>query len=270
MTSSGSVHSIHILGPRGNTLAIHAAGEGPALFLLHGFPLDHRMWSHQLHELRSRFHVIAVDFRGFGASTLDDQGYSMADLAKDVEFVRHHLAGDQTIYLAGLSMGGYVAFEYWRLFSERIRGLILCNTKPTADDEAAQKARQAMGQLAIQKGTWQAVEPMFPRMLSEHSRNSQPETVQLVQQMMRETSAEAVVAAQSAMAARQDFSKFLPAIKLPTLVVAGEHDPIAPPELTRQWASQIPSSTFAVIDKTSHLSPLESPSDFSRILLSFI
>ncbi len=126
-----------------------------------------------------------------------------------------------------------------------------------------------MGQLARQQGTWKAVESMFPRMLSEHSRNSQPETATLVQQMMRETSVEAVVAAQSAMAARQDFSQFLPSIKVPTLVVAGEHDPIAPPELTRQWASQIPLATYAKIEKTSHLSPLESPADFARTLLSF-
>ena len=173
-------NSLQILGPRGNTLAVHAAGEGPTLFLLHGFPLDHRLWQHQLAGLCDRMHVVAIHLRGFGSSSLDESQFTLAELAQDVEFLRHHLAGNDRIWLAGLSLGGYVAFEYWRQFADHLRGLILTNTKPTGDSEEAKANRLAMADKALKSGSWAAVEPMLAKMLSEQTRASEPEVLDLV------------------------------------------------------------------------------------------
>ena len=237
-------NSIQILGPRGNTLSVQAAGEGQTLFLLHGFPLDHRMWQFQLEGLSDRLHVVAVQMRGFGSSTLDEPGFTLAELAQDVDFLRQHLASGQQIWLAGLSMGGYVALEYWRQFSSQLRGLILCNTKPTADNETGKAGRLAMGQKALAEGTWAAVEPMFGKLLSEQTVASKSELVVLVKSMMQSVSPATVAAAQAAMAQRRDFTDLLPTIQLPTLVVAGQTDTIAPAADGEAWSSQIPNARF--------------------------
>jgi 3-oxoadipate enol-lactonase len=263
-------NSIQILGPRGNTLSVQASGEGPTLFLLHGFPLDHRMWRSQLDGLRDRLHVVAVHMRGFGSSTLDEPDFTLVELAQDVEFLRQHLSAAQPIWLAGLSMGGYVALEYWRQFSSQLRGLILCNTKPTADNEAGKAGRIAMGQKALSAGTWAAVEPMFAKLLSEQTVASQPELTELVKAMMQDVSPATVDGAQRAMALRHDFTDQLPSIQLPTLVVAGQSDAIAPAADGEAWSSRIPNSRFLVIPSTAHLSPLESPSVFNQAVLDFI
>ncbi len=262
-------NSIQILGPRGNTLSVHAAGEGATLFLLHGFPLDHRMWLHQLSGLCDRLHVVAVHLRGFGTSTLDEGNYALAELAQDVEFLRQHLAGNEPIWLCGLSMGGYVALEYWRQFSRNLSGLILTNTKPTGDNAGAKANRAAMAAKALEQGSWAAVEPMFAKLLSEQSLTAQPELVELVQSMMKTSAPAAIAAALSAMAERRDFTDQLSTIRVPTLVVAGEVDPIAPAEEGRKWSSSIPGSRFEVLPRTAHLSPLEDAAAFNRILLEF-
>ena len=263
-------NSIQILGPRGNTLSVNAAGEGPTVFLLHGFPLDHRLWQFQLSELCDRLHVVAVHLRGFGSSSLDEPQFTIAELAQDIEFLRQHLAGDESIYLAGLSMGGYVALEYWRQYPNRLRGLILTNTKPTADGEEAKANRRAMAETATKRGSWAAVEPMFAKLLSEQTRASKSELSELVKSMMIATSPATIAAAQIAMSERRDFTDQLASIRVPTLVVAGESDAIAPADEGRQWASKIPNAKFEVVAGTAHLSPLEDAESFNRLLLSFI
>lgn len=263
-------NSIQILGPRGNTLSVQAAGEGQTLFLLHGFPLDHRMWQFQLEGLQDRLHVVAVHLRGFGSSTLDETEFSLAEIAQDVDFLRQHLASSETIWLAGLSMGGYVALEYWRQYSHHLRGLILCNTKPAADDETAKVGRLAMGEKALSEGAWAAVEPMFPKLLSEQTIASKPEVAKLVKSMMESAAPATIAAAQNAMARRRDFSEQLSTIHVPTLVIAGQYDAISPAAAAEVWASRIPHASFAVIPGTAHLSPLEDPSTFNQTVLNFL
>ena len=263
-------NSIQILGPRGNTLSVQAAGEGQTLFLLHGFPLDQRLWQYQLEGLSDRLHVVAVQMRGFGSSTLDEPDFSLAELAQDVDFLRQHLAGGQTIWLAGLSMGGYVGLEYWRQYANQLRGLILCHTKPTTDNETGKAGRIAMGQKALAEGTWAAVEPMFGKLLSEQTVASKPEIVTLVRSMMQSVAPATVAAAQNAMAQRRDFTEQLPTIQLPTLVIAGQSDAIAPASEGEAWSSKIPNASFVIIPNTAHLSPLENPTVFNQTLLKFL
>ncbi len=263
-------NSIQILGPRGNTLSVQAAGEGQTLFLLHGFPLDHRMWQYQFDGLSDRLHVVAVQMRGFGSSTLDEPAFSLAELAQDVDFLRQHLAGGQTIWLAGLSMGGYVALEYWRQFSNQLRGLILSNTKPTADNEAGKTGRRAMAQKALAEGTWAAVEPMYAKLLSEQTIALKSELPELVKSMMQSVAPATIAASQNAMAERRDFTDQLPTIQVPTLVIAGQSDTIAPAVEGEAWSSKIPNASFVVIPETAHLSPLERPEVFNQALLKFI
>ncbi len=261
------IHTISLIAPRGNVLSIKAAGSGPALLLLHGFPLDHSMWLNQLNGLAEQYHVIAPEFRGFGQSTLDDPTFSLKDLADDVEFVRSHLAGDQPIRLCGLSMGGYVAFEYWKHYRQHLELLILANTKPTADDEAARAGRVKMAEQALREGSWPALAGMMTKMLSTTTIQQQPEVQSFVEEMMRRASPEGVAAALHAMASRHDFTKLLPTIETRTMVITGADDPIAPPAATEQWAKLIPGAKYTCIANAAHLTPLEQPARFNDLLL---
>lgn len=216
--------------------------------------------------LGERHHCVAPELRGFGGSTLDGE-YSLADLADDMELVRAHLSPDQPIHLVSLSMGGYVAFEYWRKYRHHLSSLTLANTKPNADDEVARAGRLAMAEQAISQGAWEAVAPMLPKLLAPQSIGSSAE--QIAKSMLQSARPEAVAAAQKAMASRKDFSESLESITIPSLVIAGEFDGIVPSAATRQWASCIPNSQIHEIAGVGHLSPLEAPVEFSSVLTTF-
>jgi pimeloyl-ACP methyl ester carboxylesterase len=139
------LHEISLIAAAGNTISVKACGKGSAIIFLHGFPLDHRMWLSQLIELSDRFYCLAIEVRGFGGSSLDGE-YLLQDLADDVEQVRRLLSPDQPVHLVGLSMGGYVAFEYWRKYRQNLATLTLANTKPGADSEDAKQQRLQMAE----------------------------------------------------------------------------------------------------------------------------
>ena len=158
------IHSISLITSVGETLSVKAAGSGPVVMLLHGFPLDGRMWTYQLEQLSIHCRCLVPELRGFGGSTAS-RPYQLSDLADDVEQARRHLAPDEQLHLVGLSMGGYVALEYWHKYSSRLRSLTLANTKPQADDQATKAARLIMAQTAREAGAWAAVQSMLPRLL---------------------------------------------------------------------------------------------------------
>ncbi len=111
---------------------------------------------------------------------------------------------------------------------------------------------------------------MFEKLLCAPTIETNVAVVELVKTMMGEVAPATIAAAQQAMAARRDFSELLASIRVPTLVIAGEFDAIAPPVETEAWANHIADSKFAVIAGTGHLPPLESPQDYNQVLLEFL
>lgn len=262
------MHRLSLLGPKGQAFSVVTAGDGPVLMLVHGFPLDHRMWEHQLAELSKRFRVICPELRGFGSSTLaEGDSYQLSDLADDLEFVRQSLAHDEKIVLCGLSMGGYVGFESWSRHAEWMSRLILVSTKPGPDTEAAKSSRHAMSDKALKEGTRAAVEGMAEKLLSgDCTEEVRAKTVQ----MMFSVEPESFAAAQAAMAHRASFEDRLADIQVPTLVLTGERDQLAPPDSTEAWASELPDAEFKVLAGCGHLAPIEKPTLFNEAVLQFV
>src|SRR5262245_10100046 len=110
-------------------LALVDRGRGRPLVLLHGFPLDHSMWNAQIEHFSTKFRVIVPDLRGFGASQVVPGASSMEQMADDVSAMLAALAVREPIVLVGLSMGGYVAFQFWRKYGQQLKGLVLCDTR---------------------------------------------------------------------------------------------------------------------------------------------
>src|SRR5215203_7433390 len=123
-------------------------GSGAALVLLHGFPFDCSMWQGQAAALGGEFRVVAPDLRGSGGTTLGMGDVTMETLAEDVAALLDELSLGRVI-LGGLSMGGYVAFEFFRKFPERVRALVLADTRPQADTDEARHTREGNAQRVL-------------------------------------------------------------------------------------------------------------------------
>ncbi len=252
----------------GVSLAVDARGDGPALLLLHGFPLDRTMWAHQVGTL-ARWRRIAPDFRGAGASDAPDGGYAISVWADDVVRLLDRLGVERAV-VAGLSMGGYVAFELWRRCRERIMGLILADTRADADSAEARRRREEMIAAARSGGAAAVAERMVPLLLGGSTRRAQPLLVEQVREMIGRASVPGLIGTIGAIRDRPDSTALLPSIDVPTLVIVGEEDEATPPSLSRAMAAAIPGAAFTMIPGAGHVSPLEAPITVTRVIAEFL
>jgi pimeloyl-ACP methyl ester carboxylesterase len=281
-------------------------GRG-TLLLIHGFPLNARMWELQLAAMAERgWHVIAPHLRGFGetshaepaeirftgqferhlAESVDtrntaasaDSAWKSDDGAWDVGVDDY--AGDvidlldglhvRDAVVGGLSMGGYVAFALMRLAANYVRGLVLADTRSTADTPEGVEGRKRTAELARREGVDAVVEQMLPKLLGETTRRDRPEVGALVRSMARENSVDATVGAIAAMMRRPDSTPLLASIHVPTLVIVGEEDTLTPPAASEDLKRAISGSEVVVIPAAGHLSSLENPESFNAALARFL
>ena len=253
----------------GVSLGLTDAGEGPAILFIHGYPLSRALWRHQVGQLAG-WRSIAPDLRGMGASDAPDIGYSMATYAADLIALLDALAIDRAV-LCGLSMGGYVAFEFLRQARARVRGLVLMATRAEADSAETRANREAAMRLARERGAAAVAETMVPRMLAPASLAACPEVVEEIRRLMAATPVAGVVGALSAMRDRPDSTPDLEGLGgLPVLVLAGEGDQLIPPGVMKRMSEQIPGSTFRLVEGAGHLIPLEQPDAVTRAIQGFL
>ncbi|HEU4397010.1 MAG TPA: alpha/beta fold hydrolase [Actinomycetota bacterium] len=246
------------------------SGAGTPVVLLHAFPLDGRMWAPQVEALAGSYQVIVPDLRGFGAAreqAVEEAGMEL--LADDVARLLDDRGLDRVV-LGGLSMGGYVAFAFVRRHADRLGGLLLLDTKASADSEQARADRLRMAERVLAEGTGFVPETMLPRLLGKTSLEERPELVEQVTALVREQDPLAVAGAQRGMAARPDATDVLAAIAVPTLVVAGEEDAVIGPEVGRELAVAIPGARFLLVERAGHLASLERPEVVNEALLDFL
>lgn len=243
-------------------------GAGAPVVLLHAFPLSSALWLQQLEALPRDRHWIAPDLRGFGGS---DAGgvLSMDRLADDVAALLDHL-GHRSAVLCGVSMGGYVALAFLRRHSERVAGLVLVDTRATADDPAGKLARRISAERVRGEGTPAIVGQMLDRLVGETTKRTRPGVYARVRSMLEEAAPASFMRAQAAMASRADSTPLLGRVSVPTLVVTGAEDVIIKPEDARALASAIPGARLQVIEAAGHLPPIERPDAFNQALLDFL
>jgi pimeloyl-ACP methyl ester carboxylesterase len=243
-------------------------GSGAALVLLHGFPFDRSMWRGQTSALGGEFRVVAPDLRGLGETPLGND-VTIEAMADDVAALLDELKLGRVV-LGGLSMGGYVAFEFFRKFPGRARALVLADTRPQADTEEGRRAREENAQRALKEGMVPIVEAMLPKLLSAKTRERGGEVLERVRAMMLGTSPEGAAAALRAMALRRDQTDLLPSINVPTLIVVGDEDSITPPSDAEAMTAKIEGSRLVVVEGAAHLSNVERPEEFNRALVKFL
>jgi 3-oxoadipate enol-lactonase len=291
------------LSVRGAELSCVDRGQGTPLLLVHGFPLNHTMWSAQIDVLSRQYRVIAPDLRGFGlsgnanlsptsrsagvspasAEATNNAGetpslrvsmarlrISMASFADDLAAMLDALGVSEPVVFCGLSMGGYIAFQFWRKCAERLRGLILCDTRAAADTPEGAAARRVAADRVLAEGSESLIETMLPRVLGESTQRDYPRIIADLRRIMTSVSPEGIAAASLGMAERPDMTASLPQIRCPTLVIVGEEDAASPPAEMRKIAEAIPNAKFVEIPAAGHLSPMENPAAVNAAILDFL
>ena len=254
----------------GIEMAFVDRGSGTPVLLVHGFPLDHSMWNAQIDRLSEAHRVIVPDLRGFGQSRASDEKVTMGQFADDLAALLDTLGIREPIVLCGLSMGGYIAFQFWRQYAARLRGMILCDTRALGDTPEMAAGRWEMADRVLREGPPPLVDMMMPKLFAAATVESQPEVVESLCRVMRSTAPRAIAAAGRGMAERPDATGWLPRIACPTLVVVGELDAISPPEEMREIAEAIPGARLVEIGGSGHMSPLEKPAEVNAAILEFL
>ncbi|HZZ73187.1 MAG TPA: alpha/beta fold hydrolase [Pirellulales bacterium] len=245
------------------------SGGIPILFV-HGFPLDHTMWRRQSDYFSDHERVIVPDLRGFGKSGVTKGTVTMEQHADDLAKLLDALHVDEPIIYCGLSMGGYIGWQFWKQHRERLRGLVQCDTRALPDTKEAAANRLQQAERVVVEGSGFVADAMLPRLFAAETIAEQPEMVAAMERIMRATPSEGIAAAARGMAMRENFIEQIEQIDVPTLIVVGEHDAIAPPEEMQTIADAIPEAVWLQVPGAGHMAPLENPTVFNDGLAEFI
>jgi pimeloyl-ACP methyl ester carboxylesterase len=253
--------------PEPMELAYEERGSGPVLLFVHGFPFDRTMWIAQLAGLAKMRTAVAVDLRGHGLSnTMSGSDFSMDLFADDIAKTLDVIGAEQAD-LAGLSMGGYVLFSFWRRHPNRVRSLILIDTKAEADTEEGKAGREKTAELVAEKGMQPLYETLGPKVVGS---SPSVEVQDKVKEMFLNTAPEIAAADSLAMRDRADSTGDLASIKVPVLWMHGEEDVLMPLEGARASAEKLPDATFVTIPKGGHVSPMENPEAVNTAITNFL
>jgi pimeloyl-ACP methyl ester carboxylesterase len=252
------------------SLNVEDRGRGQVLLLVHGFPLDHTMWQGQIEELSSSFRIIAPDLRGFGKSDVTPGTATMQQFADDLAALLDAMAIREPVTFCGLSMGGYVGWQFFQRQRAKLARLIQCDTRAIADTDEGRAARLKTAEAVLKEGAATVAKAMQPKLFSEQTAKEKPEIVAATQQVMLNTNPQAIAAALRGMAERPDVTSMLPKIDVPTLLVCGEQDAISPAKEMRGMAAAIPGAKFVEIAGAGHMAPLEDPAAVNRAIREFV
>ncbi len=254
----------------GINLAYEEAGSGPAVILIHGFPLCRKMWRPQMDALaEAGFRVIAPDLRGFGESEAGPGGASVATYADDIAELMDHLGVGRAV-IVGMSMGGYVLLSLLSRYPQRAVAAGFIVTRCDGDDEAGVAKRNNLI-AEVESGRPEAVSGAFESVLfAPQTTASRPELVAEVKSWMDGVSAEGLVQGLEAMRDRPDSTPLLKDIRIPTLVIGASEDRAIPLEKSSALTAALHQVHFVVIDGGGHMVNLEQSEEFNGELLDFM
>ena len=241
-------------------------GSGPALLLVHGFPLDRRIWQDVAAKIPPSVRLILPDLRGHGKSALPPGPCTIDDYARDLLGLMDKLAV-QKFFIAGHSMGGYILFALHRIAPERIAGGALVSSRALPDTEESRKTREATAQRAEKEGPGFLAGTMPEKAVGNAP---PPGVLDTLRTVIRGAQAKGVAAASRAMASRLDATPQLPKIAFPTVVFAGRGDKIVPPAESEAMARAIPGAKLVWCENSGHVPMLEEPDLVARELSALV
>jgi pimeloyl-ACP methyl ester carboxylesterase len=260
----------HLLRAGDVELHVVERGQGMPIVMLHGFPLDHTMWDAQLNALAEQWRVIAPDLRGFGKSAAAGETATMEQMADDVAGALDTLGVREPVVLVGLSMGGYVAFQFLRKYPDRLKALVLCDTRSIADSPEAAAGRHKLAEQVLREGMQPVADAMLPKLFAPATVAGALETIEAARRTILQNRPAGIAAALRGMAERPDVSAELPRISVPTLVIVGQEDAISTVDEMRKIAKAIPRAEFVVLPRSGHMTPVENSAAFNEAIEPFL
>lgn len=250
-------------------IAFDDIGSGFPVVFLHGFPLNRTMWEPQVTALVGEFRCITIDMRGFGGSGKGTPPYSVDRYADDVAGVLDTLGIERAV-IAGLSMGGYVAFALWRRHRDRVRALVLADTRAVADTVEVVERRRELIEAAEEKGATAVANMQIAGLVGRTTRDKRPDIYDAMHRMIAQASVSGIIGATEALIARPDSTPTLSTIDVPTLIIVGEEDVITPLKDARRMQTAIAGSRLEVLKGAGHLSNVERPAAFNTVMTEFL
>ncbi len=265
-----STHAVSI----GDTpFAVHTRGSGIPVLLLHAFPLDHGMWEAQ-ESLAESVRLIVPDQRGFGSTPGRPPIASIAAMADDAVAVLDALHVAEPAFVGGVSMGGYVAQHIAARHPDRVRGLILCDTKLDADTPEARAGRVGLAAKVGRRGAGILAETMLGTLLAQSDEARAQSRRAAIEELLRQTihrqPVATIQAALAAMGGRPDMTDTMRSLAIPTLLIVGEEDTFTPPAIMQRMEAIFPDARLLIVPHAGHLVPLEAPAVFNAAVLEFL
>jgi 3-oxoadipate enol-lactonase len=245
-------------------------GSGAPLLLVHGFPLNRKMWEPQISGLSGSARVITPDLRGFGGSGHTPGSYSMDTLAGDLHEFLNEIDVREPVILGGLSMGGYIAFAFCRLYPQRVAGLLLAATRAAPDNEEGKVKREEMAAIALEAGSKPVIEDMLPKLLSPQTYQEKPDLVQKLREIMEPTSPPGMAGALLGMKDRIDSMDTLRRFDKPALVVHGADDQLVPVAEAHKMAEVLQNSQLEILEAAGHMVNMEQAEKFNKVVAEFL
>ncbi len=244
-------------------------GSGPDVVLLHPFPAHHGIWLPVAEQLATRYRCLLPDLRGHGNSEPGDGAATMEKHARDVRRVCDDAGVERAVFV-GVSIGGYILFEFWRRFRDRVTALVLCDTRAPADSDETRRARLASIEQVQKHGPDGFLDAQVERLLGAGTRRNRPDIVEAARAMMARMTVAGIAAVQQGMAARPDSIPTLKTIDAPALVMVGDEDVVTPRADAELIQRGIARGQLEIVPNAGHYSPFEQPELMARALRRFL
>lgn len=251
----------------GITIRYRVDGSGPWVTLSHSLSCDLTMWDALAAALAPTFSILRYDTRGHGGSSAPDGAYSFDQLVGDALGLLDALKIGKT-HFVGLSMGGMIGQHLALAAPQRLDRLVIANSSSRIPPEAAPLWDERIG-IARSQGCAGLVEGTLNRWFTPGFRQAQPAEAARIGKLIAATKPDGFVGCAGAIRAL-DITEKIAAIRLPTLVIAGAEDPGTPPAMSETIAARIPGARLEVISDASHLSAVEKPAEFARLVRDFL
>ena len=244
-------------------------GAGFPVVLLHPFPVSHEFWFPLLPMLSSRYRVLLPDLRAHGRSSIGEGAATMTKHAEDLRQLLKTESISKAVFV-GVSIGGYILFEFWRRFREQVTAFVLANTRATADNEEGRTRRLKSIEDVQNHGPAGFLDAQIQNLIGETTRKNRPDIAAEARRMMNSMRAENIAAVQRGMAERPDSVATLKNVTVPTLVIAGSEDAVSPLSDAELMRSNIPNTQLEIIDRAGHYAAFEYPQITGRMIRQFL
>jgi len=231
--------------------------EHKNIVFLHAFPLNSKMWKYQAENLRE-FNIYLIDYQNLLKENLKD----FADFV--YQFLNENKI--KRAIFVGLSMGGYIIFQMVRYYKNFIKGIVLANTKASADSLELRNKRFEL----IKRIENEGIEFLIDEYLEKFLKNRNKQKEEMIRNMILEAKKESLISSLKALANRESSIEILKEIEVPTLIISSTDDTLTTIEDAKIMNKYIKNSKLIIFENCAHLSNLEYPEKFNNVIRNFI